>query len=181
MRYKPMKNLLLTALCWLAVWAAGFLTALLMFAEMGSTFETVKAGRLTSEVVMIHPLCFAAGAILSLMLFALIWFRLLSRTYPFRRTEKRLPLWVWRIQGIIGLAGLLFAQIAGKVIMKERVPSLRSSFPLPRTIRPAFAEYFPFIMTAAAAILLLRGGQTLRHNTPPQIAQSHTDDSQSDI
>ena len=34
---------------------------------------------------------------------------------------------------------------------------------------------------AAAAILLLRGGQTLRHNTPPQITQSHTDDSQSDI
>ena len=35
--YKPLKGILLTALCWLAVWAAGFLTSLLMFAEMGSS------------------------------------------------------------------------------------------------------------------------------------------------
>ena len=127
-------------------------------------------------MVRIHPLCFAAGAILTLLLFALIWFRLLSRTYPFWRTEKRLPLWVWRIQGMIGLLGLLFSQTAGKVLMKERVPSLRSSLgPLMRTILPAFAEYAPLILTAAAAVLLLFGCQAIRQNTPEQIAASHTD------
>lgn len=49
MRYKPMKNLLLTALCWLAVWTAGFLTSLLMYAGMFPTFETAKAERLTGD------------------------------------------------------------------------------------------------------------------------------------
>lgn len=182
--YKPLKGILLTALCWLAVWAAGFLTSLLMYAGMFPTFETAKAERLTGdgrlikitcEVVRIHPLCFAAGAALGLLLFALIRFLLLSRTYPFRQTEKRLPLRVWRMQGMIGLLGLLFSQTAGKVIMKEHAPTLRSSLPIPRTIRPAFAEYAPFILTAAAAVLLLRGCQAIRQNTPEQIAQSRRD------
>ena len=126
-------------------------------------------------MVRIHPLCFAAGAALSFLLFALIWFRLLCRTYPFRQTEKRLPLWIWRMQGMIGLTGFLFAQLTVKILMEERVPSLRSSLPLPRTIRPLFAEYAPLILTAAAAILLLSGCQAIRQNTPEQIAQSHTD------
>ena len=183
--YNPPKGILLTALCWLAVWAAGFLTSLLMYAGMFPTFETAETERLIRdgsliklpcEVVRIHPLCFGAGAVLNIMLFALILIRLLGRTYPFRQTEKRLPLRIWRMQGMIGLLGLLFSQTAGKVLMKERVPSLRSSLgPLMRTVRPAFAEYAPLILTAAAAVLLLFGCQAIRQNTPEQIAASHTD------
>lgn len=182
--YKPLKGILLTALCWLAVWAAGFLTSLLMYAGMFPTFESAETERLTGdgrlikitcEVVRIHPLCFGAGAVLNIMLFALILIRLLGRTYPFRQTEKRLPLWIWRMQGLIGLGGLLFSQIAGKVLMKEHAPTLRSSLPIPRTILPAFAEYAPLILTAAAAVLLLFGCQAIRQNTPEQIAASHTE------
>ena len=182
--YNPLKGILLTALCWLAVWAAGFLTSLLMYAGMFPTFESAETERLTGdgvliklpcEVVRIHPLCFGAGSVLNIMLFALILIRLLGRTYPFRQTEKRLPLWIWRMQGLIGLLGLLFAQTAGKVLMKEHVPTLRSSLPIPRTVRPAFAEYAPLILTAAAAVLLLLGCQAIRQNTPEQIAASHTE------
>ncbi|MBR5362859.1 MAG: hypothetical protein IK134_06010 [Oscillospiraceae bacterium] len=170
--YHPVKNVLLTALCWILQWAGGFFSALLMYAEMFSTFEVAIAGKLRSEVIKVHPVCFAAGAILSLALFALIWFLLLCRTYPFRRSEKRLWLYVWRLQAVIGLTGLFATQIFAKVWMTDCVVSLRS-FPLPRTIRPAFAENHPVFYIAAAAILLLLGCDAIRRSTPSGFAQSH--------
>ena len=170
--YHPVKNVLLTARCWILQWAGGFFSALLMYAEMFSTFEVAIAGKLRSEVIKVHPVCFAAGAILSLALFALIWFLLLCRTYPFRRSEKRLWLYVWRFKAVIGLTGLFAAQIFAKVWMTDRVVSLRS-FPLPRTIRPAFAENYPVFYIAAAAILLLLGCDAIRRSTPSGFAQSH--------
>ncbi len=173
--FQPLKNILLTAACWLLQWVCGYFSAMLMYTGMFSTFEAARVGKLTYEVVKVHPVCFAAGAVLSPLLFALIWFLLLSRTFPFWRTEKRKPLLIWRLQAVIGLAGLFCTQIFAMVQMKDRAVSLRSSLPLPRTIRPAFAENYPVIMIAAAVILLLSGCQAIRQTTPAQIAQSHTD------
>ena len=170
--YYPVKNALLTAACWILQWEGGYFSALLMYAKMTRTGETEMVQKLPTEVLTINPVCFGAGALISILLFALIWFLLLSRTYPFWRSEKRLWLYVWRLQAAIGFAGLYIARTVAQIHMLDQTASGLPGF-RPAVIRPVFAEYFAIIYCAAAVILLLLGCDAIRRSTPPGFAQSH--------
>ncbi|MBR4201110.1 MAG: hypothetical protein IKQ91_07520 [Oscillospiraceae bacterium] len=89
----------------------------------------------------INPLCYAAGAILSTVLFAVIWFLLLRGTWTLGRHWH--PVWILEaIQPLLLIFGLYFTAM---VVM---------SGDLFTSVRPEWVQGFIFLYLAAAVILI---------------------------
>lgn len=135
----------MSALWWLILWAAAFGSFLLMFAGVHDTGETDGAGFLPINIYTVDPVCYCAGAVLSIAIFAVIWFLLMRRTVPLGRGWH--PVWtvIWVIQVLLGLLGLLALYVVCMLMQTDLFSRLE----------PGFLEYFGFVYPITAALLIL--------------------------
>lgn len=102
----PVKNTLMTALWWLILWPAAFGSFWVMFVGLHDTGDSDGAGFLPITIYAMNPICCCAGVLLSIAVFAVIWFRLLRHTVPVGRGWH--PVWtvLWVLLALIGLFGI---------------------------------------------------------------------------
>ncbi len=146
----PLKNALLTAAYWLLQCLGGFLSFLVMFAGIRDTGSSDGSGFLPVSIYKVNPFCYVIGALLSLALFAVIWFYLLRRTWiPGRHWH---PVWtvVWVLEMLLAFAAIFLIYMFVMILMCKG--------DLFSTIRPEWLEYFIFVYAAAGIILIIADG-----------------------
>lgn len=140
----PVKNTLLTALWWLMLWLASFFSFLLMFSLVHCTNDSDGAGFMPIWLYAVNPVCYCAGAVLSIAAFVLIR-RFLRQTVPFGRGWH--PVWavLWVILALLGLFGV-FVIFLIVLLMKTGLFS---------RLDPQILENFGIVYPIAAAIVIL--------------------------
>ena len=132
MTRQGLRNAGLTALGWILLWAAVFGSAAVMFnyrfmEDTGSTTNGLLPVRLYA---VNYPL-YVLGVLITVAAFAAVWLLLLRKCM--HRCAELPKLWraIFVIQYIIGIAGILFAEMAGDLIFMDW-----------RGTEPVFLEYY---------------------------------------
>lgn len=141
----PAVNALMTAAFWLLQCICSALSFALMYAGQTDSGYTDGSGFLPIKLYDINPLCYAAGAILSTVLFAVIWFLLLRGTWTLGRHWH--PVWtaVWILEAILPLLLIFGLYFTAMIVM---------SGDLFTSVRPEWVQGFIFLYLAAAVILI---------------------------